>query len=128
MSVSRALTPLVAVLSLACSIIHRGTAVPRIDAVLPDSVAVPSGAVVEVVVRGRGFTPGTPGRNTVQFGTITLTDVPASDDGTQIRFVIPGVVPSRGEAAPVPLESGEYPVRIQTATGSSNAVILRVYR
>ena len=89
---------------------------------------MPSGAVVEVVIRGSGFVPGKPGRNTVQFGTVTVSDVPANDDGTEIRFVVPGVVPSGGEAAPLPLESGSYPIRIQTTSGSSNAVIVRIVR
>jgi hypothetical protein len=96
--------------------------------VQPDSVSVPSGAVVEVVIRGHGFVPGKPGRNTVQFGAVTVPDVPANDDGTEIRFVVPGVVPSGGEAAPLPLEAGSYPIRIQTTNGSSNAVIVRVFR
>jgi hypothetical protein len=124
----RSVTSIVIALSLACSVFRHRSSAPRIERVQPDSVSMPSGAVVEVVIRGSGFIPGTPGRNTVQFGTVTVADVPANDDGTEIRFVVPGVVPSGGEAAPLPLETGSYPIRIQTTNGSSNAVIVRIFR
>jgi hypothetical protein len=121
-------TAIVVALSIGCSVFRHRSSVPRIERVQPDSVSMPSGAVVEVVIRGSGFVPGKPGRNTVQFGTVTVSDVPANDDGTEIRFVVPAVVPSGGEAAPLPLESGSYPIRIQTTSGSSNAVIVRIVR
>jgi hypothetical protein len=117
-----------AALAAGCSAFRHRSSVPEIERVQPDSVSLAMGAVVEVVIHGRGFTPGKPGRNTVQFGSVRVTDVPANDAGTEIRFVVPGVVPSGGEAAPLPLESGSYPVRIQTTIGSSNAVIVRVFR
>jgi len=122
------LAAIVVALSIGCSVFRHRSSAPRIERVQPDSLSMPSGAVVEVVIRGSGFVPGKPGRNTVQFGTVTVSDVPANDDGTEIRFVVPGVVPSGGEAAPLPLESGSYPIRIQTTSGSSNAVIVRIVR
>lgn len=125
--VSRALWPAIA-LSLACSVFRHEPATPRIDGVSPDSVSMPAGAVVEVVIRGRGFVAGSPGRNTVLFGDVTFADVPASSDGRQIRFVIPDRVALRGEAAPLPLETGPYSLRVRTAGGVSNAVIVRVQR
>ena len=115
-------------LAVACSAFRHRSSLPEIDRIQPDSVLVPSGAVIELTIRGHGFLPGTPGRNTVQFGSASITNVPANEDGTQIRFVVPTTMPSGGEAAPLPLESGQYPIRIQTATGSSNAVIVRVFR
>jgi hypothetical protein len=99
-----------------------------LDAVRPDSVVVAQGAVVEVLLRGRGFAPGTPGRNTVVFGTLTLNNVPANTDGTEIRLVIPDMMPSGGEAAPMPTMPGPYEVRVRTAAGESNAATVRVYR
>lgn len=113
---------------LACSAIRQRDVTPRIDDVRPDSVMVPAGAVVEIVVRGHGFAPGAPGRNTVRFGEQTITSVPATENGTELRFVIPDRVPSGGEAAPLPLESGPYSVSIRTEHGESNARIVRVYR
>ena len=101
---------------------------PHIDAVDPDSVVVPSGAVVQVVLRGHAFAPGQPGQNVVQFGDVRLTGVPANGDGTQISVTIPDRVPVRGDAAPLPLESGRYPIHVETAAGTSNTVSLRVDR
>ena len=115
-------------LTLGCSAFRHRSSAPEIERVQPDSVSVPSGAVVELVIRGHGFLPGTPGRNTVQFGSMSVPNVPANEGGTQIRFVVPTAMPSGGEAAPLPLESGSYAIRIQTTNGSSNAVIVRVFR
>jgi hypothetical protein len=113
----------------ACGLFHRAHAsTPTIDALRPDSVFVAPGSVVEVVVRGRGFAPGTPGRNTVHLGPVTLTGVPASTDGREIRVVVPDRIPSRGEAAPLPLETGRYDVRVETSAGTSNAMVVRVFR
>jgi len=112
-----------------CGLFHRTSATsPTIDSLRPDSVFVAPGAVVEIVVQGHGFAPGTPGRNTVRFGAARLTNVPASDDGRVIRVVVPDRVPSGGEAAPLPLETGRYDIRVETPAGTSNAVVVRVFR
>jgi hypothetical protein len=103
-------------------------AAPTLDAVRPDSVLVSMGAVVEVVLQGTGFVPGKPGRNTVVFGSASFNDVPASDDGKEIRFVVPDRMSSGGEAAPMPIEPGSYGMRVRTPNGESNAVTVRVYR
>jgi hypothetical protein len=116
------------ILCVGCVMGHRGAADPHIDTVRPDSVMLAPGAVVEVVVHGHGFTPGAPGRNTIQFGDATITNVPASTDGTEIRLMIPDRVPLRGEAAPLPLEAGRYNLRVQTTSGTSNSVSVRVDR
>jgi len=115
-------------LGVACSPFRHGTTAPRIDGIDPDSVTMTAGAVVEVMIRGRGFAPGPPGRNTVQFGELSLADVPASGDGRQIRFVLPDRMPLRGDAAPLPLEAGRYDIRVRTARGVSNAVAVKVSR
>ncbi len=118
-----------AVVAGGCGLFHRAHAAsPTIEALRPDSVFVGPGAVVEIVVQGRDFAPGTPGRNTVRFGTVKLTNVPASDDGRVIRVVVPDRVPSGGEAAPLPLETGRYDIRIETSAGTSNAMVVRVFR
>jgi hypothetical protein len=112
-----------------CGLLHHANAAsPTIDSLRPDSVFVAPGAVVEVLVQGRGFAPGTPGRNTVRFGTVRLTNVPASDDGRLIRVVVPDRVPSGGDAAPLPLEPGRYDIRVETSAGTSNAMVVRVFR
>ena len=112
-----------------CGLFHHANAAsPTIDSLRPDSVFVAPGAVVEIVVQGHGFAPGTPGRNTVRFGTARLANIPASDDGRVIRVVVPDRVPSGGEAAPLPLETGRYDIRVETPAGTSNAVVVRVFR
>jgi hypothetical protein len=118
-----------AIVTGACGLFHRSPAAsPAIESLRPDSVFVAPGAVVEIVVQGRGFVPGTPGRNTVRFGTAKITNVPASDDGRVIRVVVPDRVPSGGEAAPLPLETGRYDIRVETSAGTSNAMVVRVFR
>ena len=112
-----------------CGAFHRSsTSTPTIESLRPDSVFVAPGAIVEIVVQGHDFAPGKPGRNTVRFGAVKLTDVPASDDGREIRVVVPERVPSGGEAAPRLLETGRYDIRVETAAGTSNVMVVRVFR
>ena len=102
---------------------------PHIDAVRPDSVLLPRGGVVEVTIVGRNFAPATAGgANTIQFAGMSLANIRANAAGTEIRFAIPDMVSTGGEAPPALLESGVYPVRITTAVGASNAVAIRVFR
>jgi hypothetical protein len=115
-------------LAAACHTSRRSSLEPYIETVRPDSVMLAPGAVVEVVVRGRGFVPGTPGRNTIQLGEATITGVPASADGREIRVVIPDRVALGGDAAPLPLEAGRYNLRVRTSAGTSNAVAVRIER
>ena len=124
------ITRIASLLVLVCAacVVHRSAGAPYIESVRPDSVMLAPGAVVQVVVRGRGFTPGTPGRNTIRFGQATITDVPASDDGREIRMAIPDRIEGRGDAAPLPLEAGRYDLRVETSAGRSNAVSVRVDR
>lgn len=113
----------------ACGLFHRTSPpTPTIESLRPDSVFVAPGAVVEIVLQGRGFIPGSPGRNTVRFGTVKIPDVPASDDGRVIRLIVPDRVPSGGDAAPLPLETGRYDIRVETSAGTSNAMVVRVFR
>lgn len=113
-----------------------GCAVPRsrtdqlpvLDAMRPDSVLVAPGSVVEVTVTGSGFRRGSPGENTVWFGSSMMRGVTSSDDGRRITFVVPDAFDSSGEAPPARLVAGTYPVRVETATGKSNALMLRVFR
>lgn len=101
---------------------------PMLDAIRPDSVQVPPGAVVEVVLVGRGFAPGRPGMNTVRFAGVSIGNVPANAKGTELRFVIPQAMTASGEAPPIPLEGGPYTIRVVTAGGVSNPLTIRVYR
>jgi hypothetical protein len=101
---------------------------PVIESARPDSVLVPYGGVVEVTLFGSGFVPGKPGQNTVHFNNTALKLVPASSDGRQIVFVIPDMVSRGGEAPPSALRPGSYNVSVETNSGTSNAVTVRVFR
>jgi hypothetical protein len=82
--------------------------------------------VVEIVIRGSGFDPGNPGRNTVALGPITLNQVPANQTGSEIRFVIPDRYATNNEAPPRPLGPGTYSVTVETVNGKSNSVSIRI--
>ena len=101
---------------------------PVIELARPDSLVLPYGGVVEVTLFGTGFTPGKPGQNTVHFNGTALKMVPASSDGRQIVFAIPDMISRGGEAPPSALRAGSYSVSVETTSGTSNAVTVRVYR
>jgi hypothetical protein len=102
--------------------------VPVIDSVRPDSVIVPYGGVVEVTLHGSGFIPGQPGKNTVHFDNAALKSIQGSSDGRRIAFVIPDLIDKGGEAPPMRLQAGSHAVRVETTSGISNVVTIRVYR
>ena len=101
---------------------------PVLAMMRPDSVVVAPGSVVEVTVTGSGFRQGSPGENTVWFGSSMLRGVTSSDEGRRITFVVPDAMDSGGEAPPARLITGTYPVQVETATGKSNVLMLRVFR
>jgi hypothetical protein len=104
------------------------SAEPFIALARPDSVVLPYGGVVEVTLFGTGFVPGKPGRNTVHFNGTALKLVPASSDGRQIVFAIPDMINRGSGAPPSALGAGSYSVSVETTSGTSNAVTVRVYR
>ena len=101
---------------------------PMLSTMRPDSVVVSPGSVVEVTVTGSGFRQGSPGENTVWFGSSMLRGVTSSDEGRRITFVVPDAMDSGGEAPSARLITGTYPVQVETATGKSNVLMLRVFR
>ena len=120
-----ALVPLLA----ACAVARgRTDELPMLATMRPDSVVVAPGSVVEVTVTGSGFRQGLPGENTVWFGSSMLRGVTSSDEGRRITFVVPDAMDSGGEAPPARLITGTYPVQVETATGKSNVLMLRVFR
>jgi hypothetical protein len=48
--------------------------------------------------------------------------------GTRITFVVPDAIESGGEAPPVRVITGSYPVQVETSLGKSNVLMLRVFR
>jgi hypothetical protein len=104
------------------------TSPPVIESARPDSVVMPYGGVVEVTLSGSGFIPGKPGKNTVHFNGMAMPQVPATSDGRQIVFAIPETITRGGGAPPSTLAAGSYTVSVETTSGRSNAVTIRVYR
>lgn len=110
------------------SAVEAAQSVPVIDSVRPDSVVLPYGGVVEVTLHGRGFIPGQPGKNTVHFNNAALKSIQGSSDGRRIRFGIPDLIDSGGEAPPARLQAGSHTMSVETSSGTSNVVMIRVYR
>lgn len=104
------------------------TSPPVIESASPDSVVLPYGGVVEVTLSGSGFVPGKPGQNTVHFNGMAMPQVPATSDGRQIVFAIPETITRGGGAPPSTIAAGSYTVSVETTSGRSNAVTIRVYR
>lgn len=101
---------------------------PELERLSPDSVFVAPGSVVAVTLIGSGFQRGAAGDNTVHFGRSAIRGVSANYDGTRIAFVVPDAIDSGGEAPPVRVITGSYPVQVETPFGKSNVLMLRVFR
>jgi hypothetical protein len=101
---------------------------PTLERLRPDSVFVAPGSVVAVTLIGSGFEHGSTGANTVHFGRNAIRGVSANYDGTRITFVVPDAIDSGGEAPPVRVITGSYPVQVETTFGKSNVLMLRVVR
>lgn len=99
---------------------------PVLTRLVPESARMVANGIVDVRVTGVHFEPGMPGNNVVELGPIRLTQVPANDSGTQLRFVVPDRVPSSDEAPPRRLFPGDYPLTVTTRAGRSNALSFRV--
>lgn len=71
-----------------------------------DPVSGPAGRAypIRLTIYGSGFAAT---GNVVDFGPVSIRDLPSTDDGTQITLFVPKVVPSRGEAPPFVLTPGE---------------------
>ena len=57
--------------------------------------------------------------NTVTFAGIPSDKLSSSENGTLITFWVPKEAPSSGEAPPMVLTPGEYPVTVTTPHGTS---------
>jgi hypothetical protein len=68
-----------------------------------------------------------PAGNAVEFGPVTIRDLP-SGDGVRITFGVPKLVPSRGEVPPMVLSEGDYRVSVTTSSGTSNFVVFKLTR
>ena len=119
-----AMAALATALMLGCASARSGSA-PVLDGMAPDSVMVAPGSAVEITLSGSGF--GREG-NVVRFGNAVLRGIVATDDGRRITFVVPDAIESGGEAPLSRVITGTYPVRVETSQGTSNVLMLRVFR
>jgi hypothetical protein len=87
----------------------RPSGAPLLTSVTPTAVTLTGGVVAMVTVRGRGFDS----LNTVHFGRLR---VPADD----------AFLPGRGGAPVLPLAPGTYDLRVENASGISNALAVTV--
>lgn len=96
---------------------YLGAPCPHIQSIAPDTLAL--GSTQQVTIRGRHFSADS---NGIEFGPARIGPRPSSEHGRVIRFVVPAVLPSSGEAPPARLGPATYQVRVTTRTGSSNVV------
>ncbi len=90
-----------------------------------DPVSGPAGRAypIRLTIYGTGFAET---GNVVDFGPVSIRDLPSTDDGTRLALSVPKVVPSRGEAPPFVLTPGEYRVTVTTPSGRSDPLTFRL--
>jgi hypothetical protein len=120
----------VAILLVGCATVAKQSddEAPTLERLSPDSVFVAPGSVVAVTLIGSGFEQGSAGKNIVHFGASVMRGVSANYDGTRIAFVVPDAIDAGGEAPPMRVITGSYPVQVETTFGKSNVLMLRVVR
>ncbi len=91
---------------------------PHLERAIPSSADLSTGNVVEVELRGTGFTAT---GNAVWFGSLSVGSV-ASANGTSLRFIVPSQHPARGEVPPMMIQAGDYAVSIRNRNGVSDTI------
>jgi hypothetical protein len=91
---------------------------PHLERAIPSSADLSTGDVVEVELRGTGFTAT---GNAVWFGSLSVGSV-ASANGTSLRFIVPSQHPARGEVPPMMIQAGDYAVSIRNRNGVSDTI------
>lgn len=99
------------------------TSRPRLTALVPDSIRLIAGNVMEVELRGSNFDATA---NAVRVGSVEVASVKSTANGTRIVFVIPDHMASGGEAPPARWIGGRYPVTVRTALGTSDTLMLAI--
>lgn len=102
----------------------RGPAMPVIDAISPPSGLAGPAYPIEIVLTGSGFSEV----NVVRFGSVVIPGIPSTDGGTRIVFMAPKVGQAVGEAPPMVLQPGRYPVTVTTEAGTSRAIEFELTR
>ena len=98
---------------------------PVITRLEPSSGPIGQAYPIRLSVWGSGFNAT---GNVVDFGPVTVDDLPSDDGGTRITLSVPKVVPGTGEVPPFVLQPGEYSVTVTTADGTSSPVTFTLFR
>ena len=91
---------------------------PHLERAIPSSADLSTGDVVEVELRGTGFTAT---GNAVWFGALSVGSV-ASVNGTSLRFIVPSQHPARGEVPPMMMQAGDHALSIRNRNGVSDTI------
>jgi hypothetical protein len=95
---------------------------PELIDIVPASGPAGAAYPLQATIRGTGFMPA---GNAVEFGPLTIRDVP-SVGGTRITFDVPKLAPSKSEVPPMVLIAGDYQVTVTTSSGTSNSLIFKL--
>ena len=96
---------------------------PTLSRLVPDTLQIVRGNVTTLVLEGRAFSPE---ENTVTVGPVRLGHVRSENEGRRIVITVPDLVESGGGAAPRPWISGDYPVQVSTAYGTSSPLMVHI--
>jgi hypothetical protein len=97
---------------------------PSLIDIVPASGQAGASYPLQATIHGTGFMPA---GNVVEFGPVTIRDLP-SVDGLRISFDVPKLVQSKGEVPPMVLTESPYRVTVTTASGRSNSLLFRLTR
>ncbi len=101
------------------------TGPPIIDRIDPTSGPAGEDYPIDLTIHGSGFADAD---NVVHLGSVTISNRPSTNGGTQITVAVPKITESSGEVPPFVLQPGEYPIRVTTAHGTSEPVVFRLTR
>ncbi len=102
-----------------------GDRLPVIQRIAPPTGWAGQDYPLEATVHGTGFSES---GNVIAFGSISIEDLPSTDEGTQITFPVPKQQRSGIEVPPMVLPVGEYSVTVTTVDGTSNAITFTLTR
>ncbi len=98
---------------------------PVITRLEPSSGRAGEDYPIDLTIYGSGFEEM---GNVVHFGSVTISNRPSANAGTQITVAVPKIIESSGEVPPFVLQPGEYPITVTTAHGTSEPVMFRLTR
>ncbi len=101
------------------------TGPPIIDRIDPTSGPAGEDYPIDLTIHGSGFGEAD---NVVHFGSVTISNRPSTNAGTQMTVAVPKMIDSGGEVPPMVIQPGEYPITVTTEHGTSEPVTFRLTR